>query len=139
MSHEPLQRREPTSPPSERSFAVVFTAFFSLVALWPLVKGRPWRPWALVVAAIFLSVGMVRPSLLRLPNLLWFRLAELLHRIVSPIVMGVLYYCVMTPCALIVRWTGRDPLHLRRDSSASTYWIDRVPPGPDPKSMAEQF
>ena len=139
MSHEALTRHEPAEPPSERSFAVVFTVFFTLVALWPLVKGRPWRPWALSLAAVILIAGWLAPSVLRVPNLLWFKLALLLNRVVSPVVIGLLFFVVVTPFAVVLRWLGKDLLRLRPRSDASTYWIDRNPPGPPPESMVEQF
>jgi predicted membrane metal-binding protein len=139
MNHEAFGRDDTPQPPSERSFAVVFTVFFSLVALWPLVRGRAWRPWALAVAAVFLAAGLVRPSVLRRPNLWWFRLALLLNRIVNPVVIGILFFGVVTPFAVVMRWAGKDPLRLRRDSTAPTYWIERDPPGPEPKSMVAQF
>ena len=139
MNHEAMDRHAAPHPPSERSFGIVFTVFFSLVALWPLVKGRPWRPWGLAVAVVFLAATLVWPASLRLPNRWWFQLALLLNRFVSPVAIGILFYGVFTPFAVVMRWAGKDPLRQRRDSAASTYWIDRDPPGPDPKSMARQF
>lgn len=139
MNHEALERHEAVQPPSERSFALVFTAFFALVAVWPLLKGRPWRPWALGVAAAMLLLGLLAPAVLQIPNRLWFQLSLLLNRIVSPVVMGIVYYVVVTPFGVTMRMTGKDPLRLKPDPAASTYWVERTPPGPEPETMAEQF
>ena len=138
-THESFERNAAAHPPSERSFAWVFTAFFAVVALWPAWRGRPVRWWALGAAVLVLLAGLLRPSVLRLPNLVWFRLGTLLNRIVSPLAASLLYFAVFTPFALILRMAGKDPLRLRRDPLAATYWIERNPPGPPPESMTEQF
>lgn len=138
-THESFERPHDARPPSERSFAWVFTAFFCVVALLPAWRGRPIRWWALAVAAAVLLAGLLRPSLLRIPNLLWFRLGMLLNRIVSPLATSLLFLLVFTPFGLVLRLFGKDLLHLRRDPAATTYWIPRDPPGPPPQGMADQF
>jgi len=67
------------------------------------------------------------------------RLAELLHRVVSPIALGIMFFCVLTPTAVLIRMTGRDAMKRRFDPAASTYWIERDPPGPDPAGLPNQF
>jgi len=138
-THESFERDAVAKPPSERSFAWVFTAFFLAVALWPAWRGKPVRWWALGVAGVVFLAGMVRPAILRVPNLVWFRLGGLLSRIVSPIAASLLFYAVFTPFGLILRLAGKDLLRLRRDPRAASYWIERDPPGPKPESMSEQF
>ena len=138
-THETFQRNAAPHPPSERSFAWVFTAFFTALALWPAWRGRPVRWWALGAAVLVLLAGLVRPSVLRIPNLIWFRFGSLLNRIVSPIAASLLFFAVFTPFALILRMAGKDPLRLRHDPRAASYWIERNPPGPTPESMADQF
>jgi len=138
-THESFERSAAARPPSERSFAWVFTAFFTAVAFWPAWRGRPVRWWAVGAAALVFLAGLLRPSILRIPNLAWFRLGSLLNRIVSPIVTSLLFFAVFTPFALVLRMAGKDLLHLRRDPAARSYWIERNPPGPAPESMADQF
>ena len=94
---------------------------------------------ALGIAVLVFLAGVLRPSVLRLPNLIWFRVGGLLNRIVSPVVTALLFFGVFTPFALILRMAGKDLLRLRRDPRAASYWIERNPPGPPPESMVEQF
>ena len=138
-THESFERKAAAHPPSERSFAWVFTAFFAALALWPVWRGRPVRWWGLGVAALVFLAGLIRPSVLRIPNLIWFRFGNLLNRIVGPAVTSLMFFLVFTPFALILRMAGKDLLRLRRDPAAASYWIERDPPGPKPESMVEQF
>lgn len=138
-AHEDLSRRHEVTGGSDRSFGLVFAAFFSIVAVLPLLRHRQLRLWALAVGAIVLFVALALPSLLHFPNRLWTRLGLLLGKIVNPIVMGILFYGVVTPFAWIRRRSGSDPMRLRFDPQAESYWQARTPPGPTPDSMARQF
>jgi hypothetical protein len=138
-AHEDLSRRDEVTGASDRSFGLVFTAFFTLVALLPILHHRKPHAWALIVAGIILLVTLVRPSLLQLPNRLWTQLGLLLSKVVNPIVMGVLFYGVVTPIAVIRRLSGSDSMKLRFDPQAPSYWQERKPPGPAPETMAKQF
>jgi hypothetical protein len=124
---------------SDRTFGLVMSAFFLFTGVWPLLHGKPVREWMAVVSAAFLAVALIRAPLLHPLNRAWTGLAVLLHRIVSPVVLGVLFYLVVTPIALCMRWFGRDALRLRADPSAASYWVPREPPGPTPESMLHQF
>ncbi len=137
--HEDLYRAHEVMAGSERTFGLVFAAVFALIGLWPLMGGAPVRPWALGLMAVFTLFAFVRPVALRPLNLLWHRFGMLLHCIVSPLVMGMLFFLTVTPLALIMRALGKDPLRLRFDKHAKTYWIERDPPGPAPDSMMNQF
>ena len=106
------------SPPkgsSDRSLSL-------LVALLPLLHGAPVRQWALLVFAVFLIASLVAPSILAPLNRLWTQFGRLLHRIVSPIALGILYYGVVTPTGLLMRLFGKDPLRLKLDREA--FWAD---------------
>lgn len=124
---------------SDRTFGIVFAVFFALIGLWPLVRGEPARAWALVIAAAFLLAALVRPRLLASLNRLWTKFGLLLHKITNPVIMAAVFYGAVTPTALVLRMMGKDPLRRRIDRSATTYWIDRQPPGPEPQSMTQQF
>ncbi len=137
--HEELRRDETIELGSDRSFGCVFVAVFVVIALWPLWGGLMPRWWALAVAAAFLVPAIAVPRLLRPLNRLWHRFGLGLARVVSPIVLGLLFYLVVTPIGLVMRLAGKDPLRLQRDPKADTYWIERNPPGPKPDSMKNQF
>ncbi len=124
---------------SDRSFGIVFAVFFAFLGLAPLWKHAPLRPWSLALSGLFLAVGLLRPTLLHPLNQAWIKLGLLLGRIVNPIVMGLLFFIVVAPTALIFRMLGKDPLRLKLNSSASSYWIERRPPGPAPQTMSNQF
>jgi hypothetical protein len=92
-----------------------------------------------IVAALVMTATLAMPDLLTLPNRLWLRFGLLLHRVVSPIALGLMFYIVITPMGLLMRAMGKDLLCLRRGDPAGTYWIKRDPPGPKPSSMSKQF
>jgi Saxitoxin biosynthesis operon protein SxtJ len=139
--HEDFTRKETVKGSSDRSFGFVMAAFFALLALFPLLHGplSSIRWWALVVAAAFLALALLWPAPLRPLNRAWLKLGLLLSKIVSPIVMMVLFYATVTPIGVLMRWAGKDPLRLSRDTTAASYWIPREPPGPAPESMKQQF
>jgi hypothetical protein len=138
-THEELTRKHAVRGSSDRAFGMVFSVFFALAGLAPLLKHRPMRPWALVLAGLFLLVTALRPAWLHPLNQAWIKLGLLLGRIVNPIVMGLLFFVVVAPTALILRLLGKDPLRLSLDASTRSYWIDRRPPGPSPQTMSNQF
>jgi len=88
---------------------------------------------------VFALVALVKPALLARLNRLWVTLGVWLGRAVSPIALGVLFYGVLTPLGAVMRLTGKDPLRLKLDSRADSYWIPREAPGPVPDSMTNQF
>ena len=139
QSFEDFIRDEDVKVGSERSFGLVFAAVFAIIGLWPLVGGEIVRFWALGVAGGFLAVGLVYPRALRPLNLIWFRFGLLLHKIVNPLIMGLLFYVTIMPIGLIMRALGKDPLHRRFDPDADSYWVQRTPPGPAPETMKNQF
>ncbi|WP_254431060.1 SxtJ family membrane protein [Magnetospirillum sp. LM-5] len=124
---------------SERSFGLVFAVLFAIIALWPLKDGGDIRLWALGAAAAFLVAALAAPQLLKPLNFLWFKFGMLLHHIVTPLVMGLLFFLTVTPVGLLMRATGKDPMRLKRDPAAASYWIERAPPGPAPETMKNQF
>ena len=138
-THEDFARTEEIRGSSDRSFGLVFTGAFLLVGVWPLLSRRPVKAWALGVAAAFLIASLVRPAALAPLNRVWLYVGLLLQRIVSPVVLGILFFLTVTPIGLLMRLTGKNPLHLGFDREAQSYWIDRRPPGPAPDTMPRQF
>lgn len=138
-THEELTRKHAVRGSSNRNFGLVFAAFFLLLALAPLRKRGDVRGWGLVVSGAFLLLAAWRPLWLQPLNRVWTQLGLLLGRIVTPVVMALLFFSLFTPVAFIARLLGKDPLRLTLNAQATTYWIERVPPGPAPGSMANQF
>jgi hypothetical protein len=138
-THEELTRKHEVRGGSDRSFGLVLGAFFLLVALSPLRRHHPLRVWALVVSGAFLLLAVIRPSLLKQLNRLWTQLGVLLGRVVTPIVTAILFFVIFTPVGYLFRLRGKDPLRLKTDPGAGSYWIERQPPGPAPETMANQF
>lgn len=124
---------------SDRAFGLVFAGVFAVIGLFPLLGGRPPRLWALLIAGLFVAVALIRPRWLGPANRLWLAFGLLLHRITSPVVLGLLFFVVFTPMGLLMRLMRKDPLRLRWDASASSYWLHRNPPGPEPDTMRNQF
>ncbi|ABK43285.1 conserved hypothetical protein [Magnetococcus marinus MC-1] len=136
MTHTTVKTTPP--PPSDRSFGLVFVGVFSLVGLLPLLQGGTLRWWALGCAALFLLLALLSPQRLHPLNLLWYQFGLFLHQLMTPLIMSVLFFMVVTPTGLLMRLSGKDPLRLKFDKKCSSYWLDR-PPGPDPDSMKNQF
>jgi hypothetical protein len=128
--------------PSNRSFGFVFSGFFSLVALLSLWRGG-WESrltaGAGLAAGLFLLVTILAPNVLLPMNRAWMRFGLLLHRITTPIILGLVFFLVVTPLALVARVVGKDFLRLRRKPAVRTYWIDRSHPGSKPETLRQQF
>lgn len=124
---------------SDRNFGLVFAVFFLIVASLPLLHGNGLRLWALGLAGVFLVLALAIPKILSPLNRLWTRFGMLLHRIVSPLALGILFYGVVMPTGLLMRLFGKDLLRLRLDKSANSYWIQRSPSGPTPESLKLPF
>lgn len=137
--HEELASREETKGSSDRAFGLTFAAVFAVIGVFRWWSGGASSPYWLGAAAVFLLLALFAPAALYWPNRAWLRLGLVLYRIVNPVVMGVLFYGVVTPMALFVRLRGKRPLQLRMESETASYWIERSPPGPNPATMKRQF
>ena len=129
----------PVAASSARAFGWLMASVAALVGLWALWKGKAWMPVPFAIALAFALATLLRLSVLEWLNRAWLALAVLLGRIVTPLVMGLIYFGLITPLGLLMRLTGKDPMQRRFDAAASTYWIEREPPGPDPATMERQF
>jgi predicted membrane metal-binding protein len=139
--HESLTSEETVKPPSEKSFGITFAVVFGLIAAWLYWrKHLPiWSVMATAAALFFLAAGFLTPQLLRPINLVWLKFGLLLHKIVNPIVMGLLFYVVFTPMGFIMRLAGKDLLSLKLEKSAASYWTPRQTTGEVEASMKNQF
>lgn len=138
-TNEPVVWHKKTVMGSNRSFGLIFAVFFCLVALLPAVHGAPVRWWALGVAILFTAVAFLAPRALSPLNWVWFKLGLLLHHVVNPVIMAVMFYGAILPMALLLRALGKDVLRLKRAPESASYWIPREPPAPAPGSMSKQF
>ena len=120
---------------SNRSFGIVFFIVFFIIATYPLIKNSDLRIWSLIISIIFLILGLINSKILTPLNKLWFKFGMLLGRLISPIIMGTIFFFVVTPIGLILRVFGKDVLNLKYDN-AKSYWIKKS--GPISK-MKNQF
>ena len=120
---------------SNRSFGIVFFVVFLIVAIYPLIKNGDLRLWPLIISIIFLILGLINSKLLTPLNKLWFKFGIFLGRLMSPIIMGIIFFFVVTPIGLLLRIIGKDILNLKKNNSKS-YWIKKN--GPISK-MINQF
>ena len=120
---------------SNKSFGIVFFVVFLLIALYPLTINQEIRLWSLIISIIFLILGLFNSKILRPLNILWFKFGIFLGKIVSPIIMGVIFFFVVTPIAILMRFIGKDLLNLKYNKK-KTYWIEKN--GPKSK-MKNQF
>ena len=138
-AHENLKREEAVKLPSNRSFGLVFTVVFLIVGLAPLIKRGEVRWWAVVLGSLFLILGLLNSSVLTPLSRVWMKFGLLLHHIVSPVILGILFFLVVSPMAWALRILGKDPMRRALDKNAASYWIIRDPPGPPRQSMQNQF
>ena len=109
---------------SPKSFGIVFSIVFLLIALYPLINSEDVRLWAIIVSAIFLLLSFIAPKGLELPNKLWFKFGILLGSIIAPVVMALVYFITVLPTGLIMRLLGKDLLKQKLDKNAKSYWIE---------------
>ncbi len=120
-----LKKNEHTLNSSNRSFGVVFFIFFLIVAVWPLKNGEDLRVLFLIISLIFLLLGLINSKILTPLNKLWFKLGILLGNFISPVVMAMVFFLVVTPTGIVMRFFGKNLLQIKKEKKASTYWIRR--------------
>ena len=121
---------------SNRNFGLVFFVVLLIIALWPLKYESDIRLWVIILSLVFLVLGVLNSRFLSPLNKLWFKFGILLGSIVSPIVMGAVFFIVVTPVGLIMRCLGKDLLRINKNKTISTYWINR---DKQKKTMKKQF
>ena len=109
---------------SNRSFGLVFCIIFLLIGLYPLIKAESISIWAILVSLIFLILGLLNSKFLTPLNILWTKFGELLGRVIGPLVMGLIYFLIITPIGLLMRLIGKDLLNTKF-SKVHSYWIKR--------------
>ena len=121
---------------SNKSFGIVFSIIFLLIALYPLIKSSDIRFWSLLISAIFFFLGLINSFILTPLNKLWFQFGLILGKIFSPIIMGIIFFFVVIPKVLLMKILKKDLINLKFNNQIKTYWIEKN----DPKSkMSNQF
>ena len=120
---------------SNRSFGIVFFVVFLLIALYPITYSEEIRVWSLIISLIFLILGLLKSKILTPLNKFWFKFGIFLGKIISPVIMGIIFFLVVTPIGLIMRLLRKDVLKLKYNNNKS-YWIEKS--GPKSK-MKNQF
>ncbi len=124
---------------SNKSFGYVFTTVFATIGIWPLFFGEFPNYIFLLLSFLLLIITIFFAELLFPFNKLWFKFGLLLNKIVSPIIMGFLYFATFVPMGLLMRIFKKDPLKLNKKSGINSYWVYRDPPGPSSKSLKNQY
>ena len=122
--------------PSNRNFGLVFFVFFLIIGLWPLLGTNEIRYWSIFFSVIFFLLGITNSKLLNPLNKIWFNFGILLGKMISPLVMGIIFFLVVTPIGVIMRVFGKDILSLKYNKKNKSYWIEKN--GPKSK-MKNQF
>ena len=120
---------------SNKSFGIVFFTVFLIIAIWPLFNGYEIRYWSLIISIVFLLLGILNSKILTPLNKIWFKFGILLGNVIAPIVMGVIFFLIVTPTSLLMKLFGKDILGIKKNRSKS-YWIEKS--GPKSK-MKNQF
>ena len=120
---------------TNRSFGIVFFVVFFVIGIYPIIKGGDIRVWSFVISIIFLILGVLNSKTLTPLNKIWFKFGVLLGKFISPVVMGVIFFLVVTPIGLLMRIIGKDVLNLKFNNNKS-YWVEKK--GPNNK-MKNQF
>ena len=120
---------------SNRSFGIVFSVFFLLIAIYPLINQENIRIWSAILSVIFLALGAINARVLTPLNILWFKFGMLLGELISPLVMGMVFFLVVTPTGIIMRLLNKNLLNLKKNKSNS-HWIEKKENKSD---MTKQF
>ena len=120
---------------SNRSFGIIFSIVFLIIAIWPLLSTSEIRYWSLVISVIFLILGLIKSKILTPLNKIWFKIGITLGNLISPLVMGIVFFLVVTPTSIIMKILGKDLLNLKKNNNKS-YWIEK---NKQNTSMKKQF
>ena len=137
--HEDLRRDDQTAAPSERKFGLTLGGILALIAI---IKAFERSPWSVIWGALAIALiggALWRPRYLAVPNRIWLKLGLVLHRIVNPVIMAILFYGTILPIGVLMRLLGKDPLRLRLDKKAASYWLTRSDERPPSEAMRQQF
>jgi len=139
MNAENKPKPPAVKPLANRTFGLIFAAIFLVIALLPVIFGGDARKWALLMAAAFSVPAILFPKILTPLNLLWAKFGLLMHKIVNPILMGLIFFIAVLPTGLIMRLLGKDSMQRKLDPDTTSYWIEREPGSLSKDSFDNQF
>ena len=131
-----MLNKSKTKMSSNRNFGIVFFFVFLIISLWPVANDNALRIWSIFVAITFLILGLMNSKLLTPLNILWYKFGMFLGSIVAPIIMGIIFYLVVTPTGFIMKIRNKDLLNMKFDNKKKSYWINRIK---TKSSMKQQF
>ena len=137
--HENLDRDHAVEGPSDRSFGVTFAVVLSLFAALSYWKSGDLWPYLIGAGGLFGLAALLRPGVLAPLNRLWMKFGLVLHKVMTPLIMGLLFFGVMMPFGVVMRLSGKNLLGLKPEGEKASYWVERNPAGPDAASMPNQF
>ena len=138
-AHEFQAREEDLKTSSDRNFGLLFAGLFALLGTLSLYQGGTrWYFW-FPLAALFGMFAYAAPAVLAPLNRLWAKFGHLLHTVISPLLLGILFYLCIIPIGFLMRLSGKDPMRRKFEPAAKSYWIVRTPPGPAPETFKNQF
>ena len=109
---------------SNKSFGIVFSIVFLVIAFWPMLNGNEINYWLLAISIVFLILGLINSKILTPLNKIWFKFGILLGNVIAPIVMGIIFFLIVTPTSIIMKLLGKDLLNLKKNNNNS-YWIEK--------------
>jgi hypothetical protein len=139
MAHEQLQRTEQVRALSNRAFGFAFAGVFLALGLLPVAFGSAARPWSLALSAAFLLLAAGAPSVLEPLNRVWMQVGALMNRVVHAVTLAIMFFLVVTPTGLLMRFLGKSPLQSSYDRSTSSYWMRRTATNRRPQNYDRQF
>ena len=138
-THETLVHSDDVVPGSDRGFGLVVGGILSIIGGYLYYTDSSLALYLLPPGILLFTIGLIYPSILHPLNVLWTKLGLLLGRIVTPIVMFIVFAVTVVPIGILLRVFGKDLLRLKKNTGGHSYWIERSPPGPSPDSLNEQF
>jgi len=109
---------------NNKSFGILFFIVFLLIAIWPVINSEPIRIWSIIISILFLILGITNSKILTPLKRGWIKLGEILGKVVAPIIMGFIYFIIITPIGILMRLFGKDLLNIKFNKDKS-YWIKR--------------
>jgi len=120
-----MQKNEKIKRSTNKSFGLVFFAVFLIIGLWPLLNETSPKVWSIIISIIFLVLGLLKSKILTPLNSIWFKFGELLGLIVSPVVMAVIFFLVVTPTGIIMKLFKKDLLNKKFNKNIKSYWLKK--------------
>jgi hypothetical protein len=137
--HKNIRNNRMGNISSDRTFGIVFCIVFLIIGLWPILNLMDPHIWALAISITLLAISVFQPKLLGAFNILWYKFGLLLHKIMNPLLLGLIFFSTFVPIGLLMRLLGKRPLPIGFSKSKDSYWIERKQSELDPETMKRQF